>query len=504
MSNSEITLQMKRICKSFPGVKALDNVDFEVHKGEVHVLLGENGAGKSTLMKILSGVYSKDDGEIYLEGEPVEIHDVREAQALGISIIHQELNMLADRSIVQNIFLGREPLKGRSLGAIDEKKMLNDSKSLLKRLEVDLDPKCMVRDLSIAQQQMVEVVKALSIKTKILIMDEPTSSLTQNEIDRLFTIVKNLKESGISIVYISHRMEEIFEIGDRVTVMRDGKYIDTVSVAETNMESLITMMVGRKIEHLYSRSYNEPGREALRIEKLTGLRFRNVDICIHRGEIVGLGGLVGAGRTELVKAIFGYDRIDSGTIILNEKKMKKHSPKDSVENGLVLIPEDRKNEGLVLQEPIKNNIVQASLRKLFKNHIVDKEIERKTAEKYRSDLHIASSDIVQAVESLSGGNQQKVVLGKWLCTGCNVLIFDEPTRGIDVGAKAEIYELMNRLAGEGYAILMISSDQMELLGISDRIYVMCEGEITAELTKEDANPALLLSYAIGKGGIKSE
>ncbi|TQI66598.1 sugar ABC transporter ATP-binding protein [Clostridium sp. KNHs216] len=503
MSNSDIALQMKDICKYFPGVKALDHVGFEVKKGEVHVLLGENGAGKSTLMKILSGVYPKDGGEIFLEGEPVEIHGVKEAQALGISIIHQELNMLTERDIAQNIFLGREPVKNK-LNAVDTKKMYADSSALLQKLDIDLNPKTMIKDLSIAQQQMVEVVKALSIQTKILIMDEPTSSLTQKEIDRLFSIVRSLRDSGISIVYISHRMEEIFEIGDRVTVMRDGKYIDTVNVRETDMSRLISMMVGRTIDHLYSRTYHTPGEEALRTENLTGLRFRNVNISLHRGEIVGLAGLVGAGRTELVKAIFGYDPIDSGTILLNGKKVKRHSPKELVENGLVLIPEDRKNEGLVVQEPIKNNIVQASLRKLFKNHIVNKEVERKTAEKYHADLHIASSGIVQKVESLSGGNQQKVVLGKWLCTGCNVLIFDEPTRGIDVGAKAEIYELMNQLVGEGYAILMISSDQMELLGMSDRIYVMCEGEITGELSKEDATPALLLSYSIGKGGIESE
>lgn len=503
MTNSEIALQMRGICKAFPGVKALDNVDFEVRKGEVHVLLGENGAGKSTLMKILSGVYAKDGGEIFLADEPVEIHGVREAQALGISIIHQELSMLPDRDIAQNIFLGREPTKNK-FGVVDTRKMYEDSKALLLRLGVDLDPKTMIKGLSIAQQQMVEVVKALSIKTRILIMDEPTSSLTQKEIDRLFAIVKNLRESGISIVYISHRMEEIFEIGDRVTVMRDGKYIDTVDVKDTDMGHLISMMVGRTIEHLYNRTYNEPGEEALRTENLTGLRFRNVNINVHRSEIVGFAGLVGAGRTELVKAVFGYDRIDSGEVYLNGEKMTRHSPKHSVNSGLALLPEDRKTEGLVLEQPIKNNIVQASLTKLFKNFIVNSKVEIKEAEKYREELRIASPDVIRAVSSLSGGNQQKVVLGKWICTGCNVLIFDEPTRGIDVGAKAEIYELMNKLASQGYAILVISSDQIELLGMSDRIYVMCEGEITAEVDRNTATAALLVSYAIGKGGMENE
>lgn len=503
MSNSEIVLQMKGISKVFPGVKALDDVDFEVRKGEVHVLLGENGAGKSTLMRVLSGIISKDSGEILLDGNPVEINGIPDAQSLGISIIHQELNMLEDRNIAQNIFLGREPVKN-GLGTVDAKKMMNDSRTLLKRLEVALDPKCMVRDLSVAQQQMVEVVKALSIKTKILIMDEPTSSLTQNEIDRLFTIVRSLKADGISIIYISHRMEEIFEIGDRVTVMRDGKYIGTVPVAETNMNDLIAMMVGRKIDNLYGKTSHSSGEEALRTENLTGLRFRNVSINVHCGEIVGLGGLVGAGRTELAKAIFGYDRIEGGEIFLHGKKVTRHSPKQSVQHGLALLPEDRKSEGLILDQPIKNNIVQASLHKLFKNFIVNPKTEIDAAKKFRDELHIASPDVMAMVKSLSGGNQQKVVLSKWLCTGCSVLIFDEPTRGIDVGAKAEIYALMNRLAGDGYAILVISSDQMELLGISDRIYVMCEGEITAELSKEEATPELMLSYAIGKEGMKSE
>lgn len=503
MSDSKIVLQMKGISKIFPGVKALDSVDFEVRKGEVHVLIGENGAGKSTLMRVLAGIISKDSGEIRIDGKPVEIHSISEAQALGISIIHQELNVLEDRNIAQNIFLGREPVKN-SFGMVDVQKMMESSRALLKRLGVDLNPKCMMRDLSVAQQQMVEVVKALSIKTRILIMDEPTSSLTKDEIDRLFTIVRSLKSEGISIIYISHRMEEIFEIGDRFTVMRDGKYVGSGFVRETNMNDLVTMMVGRKIDNLYGRTSHEVGEEALRTEKLTGLRFRNVSIHVHCGEIVGLGGLVGAGRTELVKAIFGYDRIEGGKIFLHSKKVTRHSPKYSVQNGLALLPEDRKSEGLILEQSIKNNIVQASLRKLFKNFIVNKKVELKTAENFRDELHIASPNVTTMVKSLSGGNQQKVVLGKWLCTGCNVLIFDEPTRGIDVGAKAEIYALMNKLAENGYAILVISSDQMELLGISDRIYVMCEGEITAELSKKEATPELVLSYAIGKEGMKSE
>lgn len=497
MNDPGTALQMRGISKSFPGVKALDDVSLEVRKGEVHVLLGENGAGKSTLMKILSGVYTMDSGDIALNGSPVQINGIKDSQALGISIIHQELNMLAERTIAQNIFMGREPLKSKFFGWVDINKMRTDSKVLLESLGVNLSPDTMVKDLSIAQQQMVEVVKALSIETKILIMDEPTSSLTQKEIDSLFTIVNRLRDAGISIIYISHRMEEIYRIGDRVTVMRDGKIVDTVDVKNSTMDSLVTMMVGRKIEKFYNRSYNKPGGAALRTENLSGLRFRNINIEVKCGEIVGIAGLVGAGRTELVKAIYGYDGIDSGKIFINGKEKDKHTPKDSVMQGIGFLPEDRKNEGLVLDLPIKNNITQASLWKLFKKHVLDDEVELEVATQYHKEMRIASPDVERPVVALSGGNQQKVVLSKWLCTGCELFIFDEPTRGIDVGAKTEIYELMNRLAAQGCAILVISSDQMELLGISDRIYVMSDGEIKAHFTKEEATVEKIVAYAVG-------
>lgn len=504
MSESNIVLQMKGISKSFPGVKALEDAQLDVKKGEVHVLLGENGAGKSTLMKILSGVYSKDRGEIIFEGRPVEINSIVDAQALGISIIHQELNMLIERTIAQNIYLGREPIKNRFTKHIDEKKMRMDSAEQLSRLGVELSPDTMVKDLSIAQQQMVEVVKALSIETKVLIMDEPTSSLTQREIDTLFAIVKNLSEKGISTIYISHRMEEIFRIGDRVTVMRDGKYIGTVNIKETSMNELVSMMVGRKIDVLYNRTQNEPGKVALETRKLTGLRFRNVNINVREGEIVGIGGLIGAGRTELAKAIFGYDKIESGEILIYGDRISLHSPQNSIRLGLGFLPEDRKSEGLIQDQPIKNNIIQASMYKYFKNGIVNEKAELEQAEKYRTELRIASPDVTRNVRALSGGNQQKVVIGKWLCTGSRILIFDEPTRGIDVGAKAEIYALMNKLAEEKYAILVISSDQKELIGISDRIYVMKDGEITAELFKDEITAENIVAYAVGKEGAQDE
>lgn len=503
MENASVALQMTGITKTFPGVKALDNVSFEVRKGEVHVLLGENGAGKSTLMKVLSGIYPKDSGTIELDGAPVTINGVRDAQELGISIIHQELNLLQERTVAQNVYLGREPVKHRCLNNVDIEKMRSDSRELMKKLHLEFSPDTPVKRLSIAQKQMVEVVKALSIRTKILIMDEPTSSLTQREIDALFSIIASLKAQGISIVYISHRMEEIFRVGDRVTVMRDGGYVGTVNVKETTMDDLVAMMVGHRVEDLYGRTYHTPGELALRTENLTGKRFRNVSIEVRRGEIVGLGGLVGAGRTELAKALFGYDQIDGGTIYLNGKALTRHSPRDSVKSGLAFLPEDRKNEGLILDLPIHQNIVQSSLKKLFPHNLLRRETEIEVSRKYRKELRVACPDVFCAVKSLSGGNQQKVALGKWLCTGNDIFIFDEPTRGIDVGAKHEIYELMNDLAAKGAAILFISSDQMELIGISDHIYVMYEGEIVANLSKQEATPEKLVSCALGKGGVAS-
>ncbi|MDD4494797.1 MAG: sugar ABC transporter ATP-binding protein [Eubacteriales bacterium] len=504
--NENVILKMSGINKSFPGVKALDDVSLEVKKGEVHVLIGENGAGKSTLMKILAGVYEKDSGTIEFEGKEVDIKNIRDAQHLGISIIHQELNMLTERTVAQNIFLGKEIIKNKLLGMVDEKKMRVQSQKLLAQIGLELSPDTVVKNLSIAQQQMVEVIKALSMETKVLIMDEPTSSLTIKEIDSLFRVVKNLREQGVSIIYISHRMEELFRIGDRVTVMRDGKYVGTREISDTCVDDLVSMMVGRKIENLYARDYQTPGEEVLRTESLTGYRFRNVNITVRSGEIVGLAGLIGAGRTEIGKAIFGYDKILSGKVYHRGKELKRHSPKNSIEEGIGFLPEDRKNEGLVLQAPIKRNIVAASFKKLFPKGILNKKTEHETGELYRKKLRIASPDVVRPAVSLSGGNQQKVVLGKWLCTGAKTLLFDEPTRGIDVGAKQEIYELMNKLAAEGCAILFISSDQMELLGISDRVYVVCEGEIAAHLTREEATMEKVVAYACGggSGGVYSE
>ncbi|NLZ52902.1 MAG: sugar ABC transporter ATP-binding protein [Thermoanaerobacteraceae bacterium] len=501
--SDQILLQLKGISKQFPGVKALDNVNMDVKKGEVHVLLGENGAGKSTLMKILSGVYKKDSGKIFLDGKEVEINSVKDAENLGIGIIHQEFNLLPYRDIAQNIFLGNEPTKPGPMGAqvLDKAVMYSKCNELLESIGIDLDSRTLVKDLGIAQKQMVEIAKALSLTNlKVLIMDEPTATLTKGEIDKLFSLIKMYKDKGISIIYISHRMEEIQVIGDIVTVLRDGKYIGTVPVKETPTSELIRMMVGRRISNLYNRDYNVPGEEALRVENLSSRgKFKDVSFAIHRGEIVGFYGLVGAGRTEVAKAIFGADKYDSGEILINGKKVQHHSPSQSVQHKMGLLPEDRRDEGLIIKMLLKQNVVQASLKKVFPKGILNNRTESEVAKNYISKLNIATPGENVITSSLSGGNQQKVVLAKWLLTDSQILIFDEPTRGIDVGAKAEIYELMNNLAKSGRAIMMISSDLPEVIGLSDRIYVMYQGKIVAEFSHENANQEQIVNFAIGRG-----
>ena len=497
MNEQSPLLEMKGISKRFPGTLALDEVDFSVYPGEVHVLLGENGAGKSTLVKIISGVLERDEGEMVYEGVSRTFRGVREAQEAGINIIHQELNLLPERSIAQNIFVGREPVLKRLPGVVDKKKMVEDSRKLLIRIGLDLDPNTLVKNLSIAQQQMVEVTKSLSANIKLLIMDEPTSSLTNKEIDKLFEIIARLKSQNIAIVYISHRMDEIKRVGDRVTILRDGRYIDTVDAADLDMNEVIRKMVGRTIEKMYERDYNIPGEEILRTDNLSGLRFRNVNITVRAGEIVSLSGLIGAGRTEIGKAIFGYDPITGGEYYMLGRRVARTIPKRSVERGIAFLPEDRKAEGLHLGMPIRANVVMACLKKVFPNSLLSARTERAVASGYREDLRIASPDVEKLVFELSGGNQQKVVVAKWLATKCKLFVFDEPTRGIDVGAKAEIYQLLNNLAKEGCGVLMISSEMNEVVGLSDRVYVMREGEITGELFHDGLSQETIVKYAIG-------
>ncbi|MGN0331649.1 MAG: sugar ABC transporter ATP-binding protein [Lachnospiraceae bacterium] len=498
-NRDKVILKMSGITKRFPGTLALNKVQLQCEKGKVHVLLGENGAGKSTLVKIISGVYTKDEGSMWFDGAERNYKGVREAIRNGISMIHQELNLLPERTIAQNIYIGHEPVKKGLPGVIDYKKMLEDSRRLLEDLGLDMDPNQMVKDLSIAQQQMVEVVKALSNEIKLLIMDEPTSSLTQKEIDKLFEIVEQLKKKDVAIIYISHRMDEIKRIGDAVTIMRDGTYIGTLDAKTMDMDEAVAMMVGRKIENMYARNYQTPGKEILKVSDLKGLRFKNVNLTVREGEIVGLTGLVGAGRSEVAKALFGYDPILSGSYELLGERITRPVPEKSIERGMAFLPEDRKEEGLVLSMPIKENIVAASLKKVFPKRFVDRKKEQKIAEKYRGKLKIATSGVDKLVGELSGGNQQKVVIAKWLETGCRLIIIDEPTRGIDIGAKAEIYHLLDELVAQKCGILMISSELNEVIGVSDRVYVMCEGLVTGELDRQEMSQESIMKYAIMGG-----
>lgn len=495
--NDNVILKMEHITKRFPGTLALDDVELICEKGKVHVLLGENGAGKSTLVKVISGVYSLDEGQMWYDGQVVQYANVREAIDNGISMIHQELNLLPERTIAQNIFIGHEPRVTKAPWLIDYGKMVKQSRELLDDLGVDLNPNMLVKELSIAQQQMVEVVKALSNSIKLLIMDEPTSSLTSREIDKLFEIVEKLKKNGVAIIYISHRMDEIKRIGDQVTIMRDGKYIGTLDAKTMEMDEAVSMMVGRKISNMYVRNYREPGDVILKTENLTGLRFRDVNIEVHEGEIVSMSGLIGAGRTEVAKSLFGYEPILHGSYTLFGNRIQRPTPQKCIKAGMAFLPEDRKGEGLILDMPIKSNVVSAALTKVFPNYILDDRKESEIGNKYKDILRIATPDVKKLVGELSGGNQQKVAIGKWLNTECRFIIFDEPTRGIDIGAKAEIYQLMDDLVKEGYGILMISSELNEVIGMSDRVYIMREGEIVGELGKGELTQQGIMQKAIG-------
>ncbi len=492
---------MRGITKRFPGVVALDNMQLDLYPGEVHILIGENGAGKSTLVKILSGVYQKDEGSMKMDGQELVIDGVKDAQEKNIGIIHQELNLLTHRTVYQNIYLGREPITGKILKSVDYKKMIADTQDLLDKLGLDIDPCAMVSTLSIAQRQMVEVAKALSFNAKILIMDEPTSSLTIREIETLFRIVRELQNKGVAIIYISHRMEEITQIGQRVTVMRDGKFIGCEKVEDVSLDKIIEMMVGRKIEALYNKQPTTIGDEILRTKDLCGLRFKDVNINVRRGEVVCLAGLVGAGRTEIAKSIFGYDEITSGSVILRGVEYTKMKPAQSTKLGMGFLPEDRRHEGLILDMPVEENTILASLKELFPGFFFSSKVSVAAAEEFTKKMHLSPPNVKNMVKNLSGGNQQKVVLARWLCKKCDLFIFDEPTRGVDVGAKAEIYELLNELARNGAGILVISSDLPEVVGVSDRIYVIRDGKVAAELAGKDITQQNIGTFMISDGEV---
>lgn len=487
-------LNMKGISKAFPGVQALTNVRLNVKSGEVLGLVGENGAGKSTLMKILTGIYEKDEGEIHFEGNNISISNPKEAQELGISMIHQELNLMGDLTIAQNIFIGREP---RTLNFLLKEKELNKkAKNLFEQLDINLDPEIKVSHLTVAKQQMVEISKALSFHAKVLIMDEPTAALTDSEIETLFTIIKRLKENGVGIIYISHRMEELKRISDRVTILRDGAYIKTLDTNETEMREVISLMVGREIQtDLQKKQVFTKEENMLEVRKLTNNHIKEINFELKKGEIIGIAGLVGAGRTEVARAIFGADPIQSGEIFIAGKKVTIKQPSHAVAHGIGYLSEDRKQFGLMVGMDVKENIMISTLKRHTKFLFVQQNILKKISEEYKERLDIRTPSIYQKTKNLSGGNQQKVVIAKWLVRDCDILIFDEPTRGIDVGAKDEIYELLDQLASEGKSIIMISSELPEILRMSHRIIVMCEGRITGKLTREEATQEKIMDYA---------
>ncbi len=490
----ELLVRMEGIQKYFPGVHALNNCNFELKKGEVHALVGENGAGKSTLMKVLTGLYQRDGGTIKYKGREVEIRSPKEAQDLGIGIIHQELNMLPHLTVAENIFIGREHKIGPF---IDSKRTNSEAKKLLDSLNLNINPETRIQDLTVAKQQMVEIAKALSFKSEVLIMDEPTAALTDSEIENLFKFIAQLKAQGVGIVYISHRLEELIKITDRITTMRDGQYVNTVMTADVTIPQIIQMMVGRVIyeEPKTHSMVPENAPVSLEVKNLNSSQVKNVSFQLKKGEILGIAGLMGAGRTETARLIFGADPITGGEIYVEGKKVDIKSPSDAVNNGIGYLSEDRKRYGLALGLSVRDNSVLSSLKKFSKLSVVnDKRVENET-KNYVKKINIKTPSTAQLVKNLSGGNQQKVVLSKWLIKNCSILIFDEPTRGIDVGAKSEIYKLMNDLVHEGKSIIMISSEMPELLRMSDRVAVMCEGRLTGTLNIEDATQERIMTLA---------
>ena len=492
--DNKIFFEMRGISKTFPGVKALDDVGFSVAEGEIRALVGENGAGKSTLMKILNGNYKKDCGQILIDGQEVDITNPQVADANGITIIFQELNLVDELSIAENIFAGRLAKKGK---LINWKELNNRAKELLNRVSFDVDPKKLVGSLTVAEKQMVEIAKALSRNSRIILMDEPSATLTKKELDALFEIIRDLKRSGIAVIYISHRMEEIFEICETVTVMRDGQIIGTRNVAEVTSDELVEMMVGREVNSAYPKREVQIGEEVLRVEHLCRKdRQQDVAFCLHKGEVLGIAGLVGAGRTEIMRAVFGVDYISSMDVYVSGKKVKLNNPAAAKKHGIAFLTEDRKVEGLTLDFTVKSNVVAANLPSIRKGPFNNAKKENEIADLYIAKTRIKTPHRNQKVGNLSGGNQQKVVVSKWLNTDPDILIMDEPTRGIDVGAKREIYEIINDLAGQGKAIILISSELPEVLGMSDRVLVMKDDAIVAELTGDDINAVEVMRHAL--------
>jgi len=487
----EYILQLKNITKRFPGVKALNNVSFDLKRGEIHALVGENGAGKSTLIKIITGALEPSEGQIIFDGNVVTKNDPTKSMKNGIFTIYQELNLLSAMSVMDNMFLGKEIERN---GLLNKKRMLETCNNVIEQLGVEINPKSLIRDLSVAYQQLVEIAKVLLTESKVLIMDEPTAPLSDNEIEILFGIIRKLKAKGVSIIYISHKLDEVFELADRTTVIRDGEHIKTMNTHDATKDELIKLMIGRELGDQYPEHNPEVGDTLLQIEALTNYRVKGVSFALKKGEILGVAGLVGSGRTEMVRAVFGADKKHSGKVILNGREITVKSPLDAIKHGIGLIPEDRKHQGLLLNQTIRLNMTFSSLRN-DKSPLINKMKETSFCKELWQKLNIRGASLTQKAVSLSGGNQQKVVLAKWLATQCDILIFDEPTRGIDVGAKREIYALMSQITSEGKSIIMISSEMPELIGMSDRIVVFREGKLAGELNDDSISQENILKMA---------
>ena len=491
-----MNIEMKGIDKSFGTNQVLKNAGFYLKDGEVHALMGENGAGKSTLMKILTGVYTKDAGTVYVDGKEVLYKNPQEAEKAGIVFIYQELNVLFDLTVEENLFMGKEITK--RFGICDKKAMREKAQEVMDRMGVNIPVNALMSDLSVGQQQMVEICKALMVDAKVLIMDEPTAALTQSETKVLFEVIKSLREKGVSIVYISHRMEEIFELCDRITVLRDGAYVDTRYIKDINMDDIVQMMIGRTIGERFPKREVKIGEEVLRVEGLSHEKlFRNVSFSVRAGEVLGFSGLMGAGRTEIMQAIFGNIPLKEGKIFIEGKEVVITNPRQAIKAGIGFITEDRKTEGLLLEKSIAENIEIANLNKISKNSVLQKSKQKELVKKGIEEFRIRCFGPEHECHNLSGGNQQKVVLAKWIYTDPKILILDEPTRGVDIGAKKEIYSVINDLAAKGVAVILVSSELPEVLGMSDRITVVHEGKITGTLTAEEADQAKVMTLATG-------
>lgn len=502
MEKKKIALELKHISKSFPGVKALDDVSFAVEEGSVHILVGENGAGKSTLIKIINGMYTADQGELYVFGEKITTHNPRYMKEIGIATIHQELNPVPDLTIAENIFLGRVPTRGPKI--VDKKRMVKDAQKLIDDLGFHYDARRIMRSLTVSDMQIIEIIKAISVNAKVIIMDEPTSSITESEVAVLHEQIHKLRKMGISIIYISHKLEEIRQVGDRVTVIRDGRVISSHGVDELTTEEIITKMVGRRMDHVYPVKESGIGEELFEVKNFTRTKvFHNVSFTLHRGEILGMAGLVGAGRTEVVRAIFGLDPHETGELYINGRQIEIRKVSDAIKEGIIMLSEDRKLEGLVLIRSIAENIGLPNLKR-YRGVLLNKKLERQDAEEMKKKLAIKTPTIHTEAQSLSGGNQQKVVIAKWLLQDPLVFIMDEPTRGIDVGAKYEIYKIMCDLAAQGAGVIMISSELPEIIGVCDRTLVMAEGRITGEVARKDFSQERIMSFALGGAAVNGK